>query len=78
MLRNQIESKQVTCKRCGHNDCAWAQSAKTGKFYLVEGGLVHPDLKAEGKLVFSRLNFHKCKATLLDSIVTALHNDTAS
>mgnify|MGYP001581381698 CR=1 FL=1 len=58
-MTNRIEAKPVVCKRCGHSDCAWVQS-KAGKFYLVEGGLVHPDLKGTAKLVYSPFQFHKC------------------
>jgi hypothetical protein len=58
--KNRVEVKPTTCSRCGHNDVAWVQGTKSGKWYLVEGGLVDPDLKSEGKLVYSRFQFHKC------------------
>ena len=58
-----IEAKPIKCKRCGCDDVAWAKSKK-GKWYLVEGGYCHPDLRETGLLMFNKTKYHNCKKNI--------------
>jgi len=49
-------AKEVTCNRCGKDDCAWMQN-KAGKWYLVDGVYT---TDGGTTLIASKVAYHKC------------------